>query len=49
MAASLVRLPFYTELSQSDQDRVIDVVRSFEVRTNLKSASPGLSQKRDLV
>ena len=49
MAASLVRLPFYTELSESDQDRVIDVVRSFEVRTNLRSASPGLSQKKDLV
>ena len=31
MAASLVRLPFYTDLSESDQARVIDVVRSFEV------------------
>jgi dTDP-4-amino-4,6-dideoxygalactose transaminase len=31
MASSLVRLPFYTDLSASDQDRVIDVVRSFEV------------------
>jgi dTDP-4-amino-4,6-dideoxygalactose transaminase len=31
MASSLVRLPFYTDLSESDQARVIDVVRSFEV------------------
>jgi dTDP-4-amino-4,6-dideoxygalactose transaminase len=31
MAASLVRLPFYTDLSEGDQDRVVHVVRSFEV------------------
>jgi dTDP-4-amino-4,6-dideoxygalactose transaminase len=31
MASSLVRLPFYTDLSESDQGRVIDVVRSFEI------------------
>jgi dTDP-4-amino-4,6-dideoxygalactose transaminase len=31
MAASLVRLPFYTELSQSDQDRVMEVVQSFNM------------------
>ena len=29
MAASLVRVPFYTDLSESDQMRVIDAVRSF--------------------
>ena len=30
-AASLVRLPFYTDLSESDQEHVIEVVRSFDL------------------
>jgi dTDP-4-amino-4,6-dideoxygalactose transaminase len=49
MAASLVRLPFYTDLSQDDQDRVIDIVQSFEVGASSASGQSSLSKKKHLV
>ena len=45
VAAGLVRLPFYTDLSEGDQDRVIDVVRSFEIRLNRRRGSTSLAQR----
>ena len=49
MAARLVRLPFYTDLSEGDQDRVIDVVRSFDVRDNKGPGPSGFPQEENLV
>lgn len=49
MAVSLVRLPFYTDLSEGDQDRVIDVVRSFDVRHNRGPGPSGFPQEENLV
>jgi len=49
MAVRLVRLPFYTDLSEGDQDRVIDVVRSFDVRDTKGRGPSGFPQKENLV
>jgi dTDP-4-amino-4,6-dideoxygalactose transaminase len=51
MATRLVRLPFYTDLSERDQDRVIDVVRSFgaRARPRARPRSSPLPQANNLV
>lgn len=46
MAACLVRLPFYTDLSQVDQDRVIEVVRAFDLGAGLRPHRSGFAQEQ---
>lgn len=48
-AVRLVRLPFYTDLSEGDQDRVIDVVRSFDVHDNRGPGPSGFPQEENFV
>ena len=48
-AASLVRLPLYTDLCEVDQERVIDVVQSFEVRHTRRLGPSGFPQEEDFV
>jgi dTDP-4-amino-4,6-dideoxygalactose transaminase len=49
MATRVVRLPFYTDLSEGDQDRVIEVVRAFGARPSRRRPASGLAEKKHLV
>ena len=47
-AARLLRLPFYTDLTEADQDRVIDVVSAFQARGDRPVRASHLTQQQDL-
>lgn len=48
IAPRLVRLPFYTDLSEADQDRVIEVVRAFGPRVRRSPLSLEASERGSL-
>ena len=49
VANRVVRLPFYTDLTEGDQDRVIEVVRSFGDRPYRRRRASRLAKEKHLV
>ncbi|MFI4966059.1 MAG: dTDP-4-amino-4,6-dideoxygalactose transaminase [Caulobacterales bacterium] len=49
IAACLVRLPFYTDLSEGDQEQVVNVVRAFDISPDEKTRSSSLPEEGSLV